>query len=232
MIQIEVEDKVVEVNPYLTIGQYQNLKRNMDSYKDDPTALLSLYTNIPVRQLKNLPLEQVKFVQEYITTQFTDKSISDELHNVFTHNGVEYGLENNWQKLAWGAWVDLEVFSSEDIEENIHLLMSVLYRPIKERKKNKYVLEPYDADTIEERANEFLTLPVNYWFGVSVFFFITVNLYMKDIESSLTMKNKLNQMIVKGWKILPKWVKRKLPLDSILTLPTNLQGKTLPNFNR
>ncbi len=134
MIQIEVEDKVVEVNPYLTIGQYQNLKRNMDSYKDDPTALLSLYTNIPVRQLKNLPLEQVKFVQEYITTQFTDKSISDELHNVFTHNGVEYGLENNWQKLAWGAWVDLEVFSSEDIEENIHLLMSVLYRPIKERK--------------------------------------------------------------------------------------------------
>ncbi len=232
MIQIEVEDKVVEVNPYLTIGQYQNLKRNMDSYKDDPTALLSLYTNIPVRQLKNLPLEQVKFVQEYITTQFTDKSISDELHNVFTHNGVEYGLENNWQKLAWGAWVDLEVFSSEDIEENIHLLMSVLYRPIKERKKNKYVLEPYDADTIEERANEFLTLPVNYWFGVSVFFFITVNLYMKDIESSLTMKNKLNQMIVKGWKILPKWVKRKLPLDSILTLPTNLQGKTLPNFSR
>lgn len=232
MIQIEVEDKIVKVNPYLTIGQYQNLKRNMDSYKDDPTALLSLYTNIPVRQLKNLPLEQVKFVQEYITTQFTDKSISDELHNVFTHNGVEYGLENNWQKLAWGAWVDLEVFSSDDIEENIHLLMSVLYRPIKERKKNKYVLEPYDADTIEERANEFLTLPVNYWFGVSVFFFITVNLYMKDIESSLTMKNKLNQMIVKGWKILPKWVKRKLPLDSILTLPTNLQGKTLPNFNR
>jgi hypothetical protein len=232
MIQIEIEDKVVEVNPYLTIEQYQNLKRNMETYKDDPTAVLSLYTNIPVRKLKNLPFEQVKFVQEYITTQFTDKSISDELHNVFTHNGVEYGLENNWQKLAWGAWVDLEVFSSEDIEENIHLLMSVLYRPIKERKKNKYVLEAYDADTIEERANEFLTLPVNYWFGVSVFFFITVNLYMKDIESSLTMKNRLNLMIMKGWTILPKWVKRKLPLDSILTLPTNLQGKTLPNFSR
>ncbi len=232
MIQIEVEDKIVEINPYLTIGQYQNLKRNMETYKDDPTGVLSLYTNIPVKQLKNLPLEQVKFVQDYITTQFTEKSISDELHNVFTHNGVEYGLENNWQKLAWGAWVDLEVFSSEDIEENIHLLMSVLYRPIKEKKKNKYILTPYDADTIEERANEFLTLPVNYWFGVSVFFFITVNLYMKDIESSLTMTNKLNKMMMKGWKILPKWVKKRLPLDSILTLPTNLQVKTLPNFNK
>lgn len=232
MIQIEVEDQIVEVNPYLTIEQYQNLKRNMETYKDNPTAVLSLYTNIPVKKLKNLPLEQVKFVQEYITTQFTEKSIGDELNNVFTHNGVEYGLENNWNKLAWGAWVDLEVFSSEDIEENIHLLMSVLYRPIKERKKNKYILEPYNAEDIEDRANEFLTLPVNYWFGVSVFFFITVNLYMKDIESSLTMKNKLNKMIATGWTILPKWVKKKLPLDSILTLPTNLQAKTLPNLSR
>ena len=89
-----------------------------------------------------------------------------------------------------------------------------------------------NAEDIEDRANEFLTLPVNYWFGVSVFFFITVNLYMKDIESSLTMKNKLNKMIAMGWTILPKWVKKKLPLDSILTLPTNLQAKTLPNLSR
>jgi hypothetical protein len=59
MIQIEIEDKVVEINPYLTIEQYQNLKRNMETYKDDPTAVLSLYTNIPVRKLKNLPFEQV-----------------------------------------------------------------------------------------------------------------------------------------------------------------------------
>ena len=232
MIELEIEDKVVEVNPYLTIGQYQNLKLNMDSYKDDPTALLSLYTNIPVNKLKDLPREQVKFVQEYITSQFTEKSVTDELHNVFTHNGIEYGLENDWSKLAWGGWVDLEVFSSDDIEQNIHLIMSILYRPIKERKKGRYILQPYKADEIEDRANEFLTLPVNYWFGASIFFFITGNLYMNNIESSLTMKNKLNQMIMKGWTILPKWVKEKLPLDSILLSLTNSPTKTLPKWNK
>jgi hypothetical protein len=232
MIELEIEDKVVEVNPYLTIGQYQNLKLNMDSYKDDPTALLSLYTNIPVNKLKDLPREQVKFVQEYITSQFTEKSVTDELHNVFTHNGVEYGLENDWSKLAWGGWVDLEVFSSDDIEQNIHLIMSILYRPIKERKKGRYILQPYKADEIEDRANEFLTLPVNYWFGASIFFFITGNLYMNNIESSLTMKNKINQMMMKGWEILPKWVKEKLPLDSILLSLTNSPTKTLPKWNK
>ena len=221
MIQIEIEDKVVDVKPHLTIQQYQRLKSNEEKYQNSSVDTLSLYTDIPVNQLKDLPLEQVNFVQEYITSQITSNSMKDELHNIFTHNGVEYGLENDWTKLAWGGWVDLEVFASDKIEDNIHYIMAGLYRPVIDKKKGKYTIKPYKADDIEDRANEFLTLPVNYWFGASVFFFITGNLYISNLESSLIMKNKLNRMMMKGWEILPKWVKKKLPLDSILISPTN-----------
>ena len=221
MIELEIEDKIVQVKPHLTIQQYQRLKSNEEKYQNSSVETLSLYTDIPVNQLKDLPLEQVNFVQEYITSQITSNSMKDELHNIFTHNGIEYGLENDWTKLAWGGWVDLEVFASDKVEENIHYIMAVLYRPVIDRKKGKYIIEPYKADDIEDRANEFLTLPVNYWFGASVFFFITGNLYISNLESSLIMKNKLNRMMMKGWEILPKWVKKKLPLDSILILPTN-----------
>ena len=221
MIELEIEDKIVQVKPHLTIQQYQRLKSNEEKYQNSSVETLSLYTDIPVNQLKDLPLEQVNFVQEYITSQITTNSMKDELHNIFTHNGVEYGLENDWTKLAWGGWVDLEVFASDKIEDNIHYIMAVLYRPVIDRKKGKYIIEPYKADDIEDRANEFLTLPVNYWFGASVFFFITGNLYISNLESSLIMKNKLNRMMMKGWEILPKWVKKKLPLDSILISPTN-----------
>jgi len=221
MIELEIEDKIVQVKPHLTIQQYQRLKSNEEKYQNSSVETLSLYTDIPVNQLKDLPLEQVNFVQEYITSQITSNSMKDELHNIFTHNGIEYGLENDWTKLAWGGWVDLEVFASDKIEENIHYLMAVLYRPVINKKKGKYTIKPYKADDIEDRANEFLTLPVNYWFGASVFFFITGNLYISSLENSLIMKNKMNQMIMKGWEILPKWVKKKLPLDSILISPTN-----------
>ena len=221
MIELEIEDKIVQVKPHLTIQQYQRLKSNEEKYQNSSVETLSLYTDIPVNQLKDLPLEQVNFVQEYITSQITNNSMKDELHNIFTHNGVEYGLENDWTKLAWGGWVDLEVFASDKIEDNIHYIMAVLYRPVIDKKKGKYTIKPYKADDIEDRANEFLTLPVNYWFGASVFFFITGNLYISNLESSLIMKNKLNRMMMKGWEILPKWVKKKLPLDSILILPTN-----------
>jgi hypothetical protein len=221
MIELEIEDKIVQVKPHLTIQQYQRLKSNEEKYQNSSVETLSLYTDIPVNQLKDLPLEQVNFVQEYITSQITTNSMKDELHNIFTHNGVEYGLENDWTKLAWGGWVDLEVFASDKIEENIHYLMAVLYRPVIDKKKGKYTIKPYKADDIEDRANEFLTLPVNYWFGASVFFFIIGNLYISNLESSLIMKNKVNKMMMKGWEILPKWVKKKLPLDSILISPTN-----------
>ena len=221
MIELEIEDKIVQVKPHLTIQQYQRLKSNEEKYQNSSVETLSLYTDIPVNQLKDLPLEQVNFVQEYITSQITNNSMKDELHNIFTHNGVEYGLENDWTKLAWGGWVDLEVFASDKIEDNIHYIMAVLYRPVIDKKKGKYTIKPYKADDIEDRANEFLTLPVNYWFGASVFFLITGNLYISNLESSLIMKNKLNRMMMKGWEILPKWVKKKLPLDSILISPTN-----------
>ena len=225
MIELEIEDKIVQVKPHLTIQQYQRLKSNEEKYQNSSVETLSLYTDIPVNQLKDLPLEQVNFVQEYITSQITTNSMKDELHNIFTHNGVEYGLENDWTKLAWGGWVDLEVFASDKVEQNIHYLMAVLYRPVIDKKKGKYTIKPYKADDIEDRANEFLTLPVNYWFGASVFFFIIGNLYISSLESSLTMKNKINQMMMKGWEILPKWVKKKLPLDSILISPINSQTK-------
>ena len=221
MIELEIEDKIVQVKPHLTIQQYQRLKSNEEKYQNSSVETLSLYTDIPVNKLKDLPLEQVNFVQEYITSQITNNSMKDELHNIFTHNGIEYGLENDWTKLAWGGWVDLEVFASDKIEDNIHYLMAVLYRPVIDKKKGKYTIKPYKADDIEDRANEFLTLPVNYWFGASVFFFIIGNLYISNLESSLIMKNKVNKMMMKGWEILPKWVKKKLPLDSILISPTN-----------
>ena len=227
MIEIQLNDRVIEIQPEITIEQFQRLQNKEDLYKTSPPDLLSLFLNVPVNELKDLPLNQMEFVQTYLMSQMTESSLKDELYNVFTHNGIEYGLENDWSKLAWGAWMDMEVFSSEKIEENIHLIMAILYRPITERKNGKYKISPYKADEIEDRAYEFRQLPIKYWFGASSFFFLTATIYTSNIKSSLMWTNKTNQMIMKGWEILPKWVKKRLPLDTILVSHSILQEKTL-----
>ena len=226
MIEIQLNDRVVKVQPEITIEQFQRLKHKEELYKSSPADLLSMLLSVPANELKDLPLNQMEFVQSYLMSQMTETSLKDELYNVFTYDGVEYGLENDWSKLAWGAWMDMEVFSAENIEENIHLLMAILYRPIIEKKNGKYKIAPYKADEIEDRAYEFRQLPVKYWFGASSFFFLTATIYTSNIKSSLELTNKTNKMIMKGWEILPKWVKKRLPLDTILVSHSILQEKT------
>lgn len=226
MIEIQLNDRVVKVQPEITIEQFQRLKHKEDLYKTSPADLLSMLLSVPANELKDLPLNQMEFVQSYLMSQMTETSLKDELYNVFTYDGVEYGLENDWSKLAWGAWMDMEVFSAENIDENIHLLMAILYRPIIEKKNGKYKIAPYKADEIEDRAYMFRQLPIKYWFGASSFFFLTATIYTSNIKSSLELTNKTNKMIMKGWEILPKWVKKRLPLDTILVSHSILQEKT------
>lgn len=229
-MEIQLDDRVIEVKPHMTINQYQKLKENQTLFNSNKGELLAMYLGISLYELKDLPIEQVKFIESYITNQMFNNNIKDETHFMFEYEGVTYGLETEWNKLPWGAWVDLEVYSSKDIEKHIHRIMAILYRPIESvDKNNKYKLVKYKSEEVEDRAELFLDLPVQYWFGAASFFFLVGQMYMRNIKNSLSMKIKINKMIKRGWKILPKWIKRKLPLDSILVSLTNWQVRTSQN---
>ena len=230
MIELEYKGEVIELSEEMTIGQYQVYENKRKYYDENPISLLSLFTGIPVNEIKNMSKEEVQMIDIAISSKLEQPQEKD-LIMVFTYKGVDYGLENDWQKLAWGAWVDLEVYSSENLIENIHLIMSVLYRPVvKYDKKNvtKYTIEPYDSNTIEERAQLFKNLNLSYWLSCASFFFLVVNLYMNNIENSLKLEKKINQKIMQGWKVMPKFLQKRLPLDSILVSLTNSQKKILP----
>lgn len=220
-MEIELNGKVIPIQTELTIGQYQLYKQNQTIYEKEPGRILSLYTGLDYSEIKNLPKKQVEFVQQYLTSNLMPSEIEDEVHNIFKYNDISYGLENNWNSLAWGAWVDLEVFAADNVESNIHRIMAILYRPLSEHKKKGYSIEPYKSEEIEERAELFKGLPVKYWFGAANYFFLINSVYMSNMQSSLNTTLKVNQLITKGWEILPKWIKRKLPLDSILHSPYN-----------
>lgn len=232
MIEIQLNDRIIEVQPQLTIGQYQKFIENQETYQKDKSQLLCLYLGCSLYELKDLPIEQVKFVEEYLTNELLKNEVNDETYTKFTHDGVLYGLENDFSKMTWGAWVDLEVFSADEVDKNIHKIMAVLYRPVIKETKKSYIISPYKASEIDERAELFKQLPISYWYGASSFFLLLSSIYTVNMQSSLVTMNKANQLIMKGWTILPKWIKRWLPLDSILLSPSNLPKKTLPSLSK
>jgi hypothetical protein len=227
MIEILIDNKVKTIDDHLTIGVWQKIFKENQKYLKDNLQLLSLFLDEPVENLESLPKNQVEFMLAYITDILTQKT-NTELVEVFMFNGVKYGLENDWGNLAFGAWTDFEILAAENIEDNIHHIMAVLYRPVIWEKDGKYKIEKYKSADIKDRMEEFKDLPLYYWLGASSFFLRIVEQYIIDLETSLKLTNKTNKMIVKTWKKLPKFLQKRLPLGSILISHSPSQMKILP----
>lgn len=234
MIELVVDDKVVNVPNEVTLAIYQEMNKNPERYKN-PLQVISLFTGLTVHELKNMNKEQIELIEVFVSSKI---QIPEEKQLVLTfeHEGIEYGLENDWSKMAYGAWVDLEVYSAEEqIHQNLDKIMAVLYRPIISKDKKdpkKYKIVPYKSEEIEPRADIMKLVPVRYWLGVAGFFLQVVSIYINNIKSSLNTMNAQNKLILKGWKKMPKFLQKILPLDSILHSPTNSQKKILRNLNR
>ncbi len=233
-VELIIDDEVVQIPDEITLGMYQQMMLTPELYDNNPHMVISLFTKIPLPELKNLQVDQIRLIEAFLSDRFVIPK-ENELVLKFEYKGQEYGLENDWSKLAWGAWVDFEVYSSDNIYQNLHKIMAILYRPIisKDKKNVKnYKIGPYKSEEIEDRAEIMRDVPLSYWLGAAQFFFSIVEIYIKNMRDSLALQNKMNEKILIAWKKLPKFLQKRLPLDSTLISPTNSQKKTLQDLKK
>ena len=102
-----------------------------------------------------------------------------DLVKSFWLNNVEYGFVPDLDEITLGEYIDLDTYMGE--WENIQIAMNVLYRPIKQKLGEKYLIEEYDPDTKDKLIN----MPMDAVFGSIIFF------YRLGIELSKTMMNYL-----------------------------------------
>lgn len=231
MIEVQLGNKTKKLPEKLTIKTYQQYIKRKDWYDEHPSNLLGLILDEDPNEIMKMEMKGTQFVLEFITSQFLQKS-SSELIETFTHDGVEYGLEKDWSKLTWGAWMDFEILSSQDTDQNIHHILSILYRPIVSKTKNDYSIEQYDPQSVQSRKQLFLDLPIDIWFSSANFFFQTVKLYITDTSRSLELKIRKMTKIEKMWKKLPLFLQKKVPVDFILNLLYPSVKKTLRDFHK
>lgn len=221
MIEVQIGKKTVTIQEELTVQQYQAIQVNRIFLENNNVSkLLSIYLGVDESELKNAKKKDIEFIEGYIFSRLT-KDTTSEITFTFEYEGVVYGFENDWKKLAWGAWQDMEFLCAEDTTKNIHRLLAILYRPVIEEKGKKYKLQPYDSDTVEDRAELFKKLPIKIWFGCAQVFFYIGNEYISNIKNTLDFQMKTYKLMEKGAKIIPKWLHKKLQLDSILQRQLN-----------
>ena len=197
VIELIVDDKVskyelpTEWNE-VSISQYSKLMKVLDN--EDASEIevivrtLEALVGIESRVLTKAPLKYLKGV--YIELAIlTSKEPANHLKKVIEIDGVEYGMIPDFNDLTLGEFVDLDNYL-QDSWNNLVKIFAVLYRPIVERKGDKYIIEDYTLKDIKERREIFSDkLSIDTAFGAMIFFYDIGSKLIENMVSSLEIQN-------------------------------------------
>jgi hypothetical protein len=136
----------------ITIETYQKYVKIQDGKGSEKSkvikslALLCNTTPFVVKKMayKDL-LEIMGIVKKMIDTEPEDK----EFRKTFMFKKEEYGFVPNLSAITTGEYIDLETYCKQPIE-NLHTIMSILYRKITFKRNARYAIEAYNPDQFKE----------------------------------------------------------------------------------
>lgn len=170
MIEFQINKEVFIIDR-VTIRQYYDIYTKMVHVT--PTTqleIVSALSGCPVATLKQL--EQLNFAQIWseLVNGPLDLNDTKQFHKYIEHKGKLYGFLDI-KKLSIGEVADMDVLSKDPRkDQQLHKMMAILYRPAVNITDEWIVTEEYKAETVEERAELFLDLPVEYVYGALNFF--------------------------------------------------------------
>lgn len=176
----------------VSISEYSNLMKVLDNDNASEIEVIvktiEALVGIESRILTKAPIKYLKEVYGELSI-LTSKQPSKYLKKVIEIDGVEYGMIPDFEDLTLGEFVDLDNYL-QDSWNNLVKIFAVLYRPIVERKGDKYIIEDYTLKDIKERREIFSNkLSIDTAHGAMIFFYDIGSKLIKNMESYLEMQN-------------------------------------------
>jgi len=176
-VNITVPDNLNEI----VLEDYQKFIKIQESNENSfflQQKMVEIFCGIKSQDVLLIKYTDVEKVTSILNEMFDSKP---ELVKTFSLNGIEYGFIPDLNSLSFGEYIDLDTYMGD--WQNIHIAMNVLYRPIKQKQKDKYIIEDYNLET----KDALLDMPLDAVLS-AVFFFFNLG---KDCASSIL--NYLNQ---------------------------------------
>ena len=156
---------------------------------EEATETIAALSNIPKQLVKELALSDVAVIMNKIAT--LQQKQGTKLKRIIEIDGVEYGFHPDLDSITLGEYADIETFIKGGIEKNLPELMAVLYRPIKEKKNDIYIIDAYDGN-IRLRIEEMKKMSAQQVQSALVFFY-TLGKELSEILP-LYLMEKLKEM--------------------------------------
>ena len=163
----------------ITLGQYQKyLKYQKDNDDENFLAIkmIEVFCGLRNNTVRAMKAKSISDICKILVDMFNEKP---DLVKQFKMNGITYGFIPDLENMTFGEYIDLDTFIGDF--ENMHKAMSVLYRPITQSYKDKYLIEKYTGD----KSEDMIHMPMDAVFGSILFF------YHLGMELSTAMLNSL-----------------------------------------
>ena len=135
---------------------------------EEATETIAALSDIPKKLIKELSLSDVAVIMSKVGELQQEQDT--KLKRIIEINGVEYGFHPDLDSISLGEYADIEQFIKNGIDSSLPELMSVLYRPVKLKKNDIYIIDSYDGD-IRLRAEEMKQMSAEQVQSALVFFY-------------------------------------------------------------
>jgi len=158
----------------ITIEQYQNVwkayEKSMNAHESVRLAIECL-GGLEPGSLKNAQWHEIEKAGELLAWFIADPDAStmkQPLQQKVMLDNRWYGFIPNWTTLTVGEFADLDTYCNQGMFDNLHVIMSILYRPIVHERHDCYEIETYVPS--KERKAKMLNLKMDVAIGALVFF--------------------------------------------------------------
>tara|TARA_B100001939_G_scaffold347558_1_gene369537 strand:- start:4336 stop:4980 length:645 start_codon:yes stop_codon:yes gene_type:complete len=132
----------------ITLEQYQEFLILKDHDIDNNTLtrkMIEIFCDVPAKYVDAMKLKDIAKISRILNDMFEQKP---ELVKMFKIGNIEYGFLPNLDAMSFGEYVDLDTYISD--WQNMERAMNVLYRPVVQKWKDKYVVHNYTTDTSKD----------------------------------------------------------------------------------
>ena len=176
-LEVYIPDTLSEI----TLGQYQKYLKIQSLNEDEnflAMKMIEIFCGLRGDTILAMKAKSIRDITIVLTQMFEEKP---QLVKEFDMGGVSYGFIPNLQDMSFGEYIDLDTFIGD--MENIHKAMAVLYRPIKVKDKDRYLIEDYKG----EETNIMKDMPMDAVLSSILFF------YNLGMDLSKAMLNSLEE---------------------------------------
>tara|TARA_R110000751_G_scaffold303473_1_gene418186 strand:+ start:23 stop:622 length:600 start_codon:yes stop_codon:yes gene_type:complete len=159
---------------------------------EEAEATIAALSDIPKKLVKELSLSDVAVIMSKIGELQAKQDT--KLKRIIELNGVEYGFHPDLNEITLGEYADVEQFIKLGIDKSLPELMAIMYRPVKEKKNDVYIIDAYDGN-ITMRAEEMKLMSAEQVQSALFFFYNFVKVLLEILPSYLTMKQKVMKML-------------------------------------